>query len=94
MVCGTRRVTSQEPTPGLGRERREEPREDSSPGLQPGMGWLLTALTPKQEGLLGEEEQGDFVGVSLLMSQPVLCFTVEKPRVQVTDLWLHAPVGR
>lgn len=65
-MFGTRRVTSQEPVPGLGRERREERSEErSSPGLQPGVGQLLMALVPRHEGLLGAlEEQGDFAGVS------------------------------
>lgn len=82
-MFGIWRVTSQEPVPGLGRERREEQSEErSSPGLQPGVGQLLMALTPSHEGHLGaQEEQGDFAGVSLLMSQPVLCSAVEKPRL-------------
>lgn len=50
-------------------------------GLQPGVGQLLTELTPKHEELMGTlEEQGDFVGVSHLMSQPVLYPAVEKSR--------------
>ena len=81
MVSGTRRVTSQESISGLGWEGREELMEEmSSPGLQPWVGQLWTTLTSKHEGLLGAlEEQGEIVGVSLLMSQPVLSWQLKSP---------------